>query len=96
MLDFRFGPDFSSTPFMGVGLLTYSLSGQVSIRELSDEVAREDDSRQSVYVALCQSHLPKMDRHSVVSYDQDDGEVASGENFETVVQALSYVRKQVS
>ena len=51
--------------------------GSVSVRELSETVAAEEtgtdppprDKRQSVYVSLHQTHLPKLDRLGIVDYD---------------------------
>lgn len=72
------------------------VDGQLSIRELANRVAdgEDDASRQAVYIALYQSHLPKMDRHNVLHYDQEDGIVTPGENFESLSRALSCVQKQ--
>ena len=51
--------------------------GSMSARELSERIAaRETDQqppprnvRQSAYVSLIQSHLPKLDEHDIVEYD---------------------------
>lgn len=50
-----------------------------SVRELSEQIASEEsgvyppprDARQSVYVSLHQTHLPKLDQHGIVEYDVD-------------------------
>jgi hypothetical protein len=57
--------------------------GRMEVRELSEEVATletgEDppprNKRQSVYVSLHQTHLPKLDKFGIVSYDSDAKEV---------------------
>jgi hypothetical protein len=57
--------------------------GRMDVRELSEEVAAletgEDpppsNKRQSVYVSLHQTHLPKLDKFGIVSYDSDAKEV---------------------
>ena len=53
--------------------------GTVSLRELSEEIARWETGesppprniRESVYNSLHQTHLPKLDRLGVVDYDRD-------------------------
>lgn len=55
----------------------------VSMREVAERVAAwENDTtvsrlssmeRQRVYIALYQSHLPKLDDHGVIEYDRDRG-----------------------
>lgn len=53
--------------------------GTVSLRELSEEIARRETGesppprniRESVYNSLHQTHLPKLDRLGVVDYDRD-------------------------
>lgn len=51
----------------------------LSVRELSEQVAALEtgeeppprNKRQSVYVSLHQTHLPKLDGHGIVEYDSD-------------------------
>ena len=59
--------------------------GPVELRELSERIAAWENGcrperitskeRKRVYAALHQSHLPKMDRAGVVSYDRDRGTI---------------------
>lgn len=57
----------------------HSNSGKATIRELSEHIAavesKEDppprNVRQSVYVSLHQTHLPKLDELGIVDYDTD-------------------------
>jgi hypothetical protein len=59
---------------------------QVSMRDVAEQVAAwendttvealSSDERQRVYIALYQSHLPKLDDAGVLSYDQQRGNVA--------------------
>ncbi|WP_255149276.1 DUF7344 domain-containing protein [Halorarius halobius] len=57
---------------------------ELTVRELSEQVATletdEDpaprDKRQSVYVSLHQTHLPKLDKLGIVAYDSDAKAVA--------------------
>jgi len=61
----------------------------LEVRELSERVAAletgEDppprDKRQSVYVSLHQTHLPKLDDLDVIRYDPDTKEVSLGERI---------------
>jgi hypothetical protein len=58
--------------------------GDMNVRELSEEVAAREtgedppprDKRQSVYVSLHQTHLPKLDELGIVDYDNDSKRVA--------------------
>lgn len=51
----------------------------VSLRELSERIAETEsgespaprDLRESVYNSLHQTHLPKLDRHGIIAYDED-------------------------
>jgi hypothetical protein len=64
----------------------------VTIRELSEQLAAWENGiecaavtpkqRKRVYTALHQTHLPKMDRLGVVSYDNDRGTVALRDHVE--------------
>lgn len=66
--------------------------GQMSVRDLSEQVAAletgEDppprDKRQSVYVSLHQTHLPKLDKHDIVEYDSDSKTVSLRERVREV------------
>lgn len=59
--------------------------GPADMRDITERIAAvENDTtvtqlrsqeRQRVYIALYQSHLPKMDRDGIISYDQDRGVV---------------------
>lgn len=66
--------------------------GSMSLRELSESIATaetgEDPAprnvRQSVYVSLHQTHLPKLDDHDVVEYDTDAKTVTLAEGIDDV------------
>lgn len=72
--------------------------GSVSLREASrtivaheDGVAREDaaeGSTASVCVSLRQTHVPILEAHGVVEYDDAEGVVAPGERSDEVLPAL--------
>ena len=59
--------------------------GPVDMRDVAEQVAAwendvpvrqlSSDERQRVYIALYQSHLPKLDEEGVLDYDQDRGRV---------------------
>lgn len=71
-------------------VLTYlsAVDGSVSLRELSEVVAAEENDkpvdqlgsqeRKRVYVGLYQVHLPKMDDRGFVTYDKDSGIIEAG------------------
>lgn len=50
------------------------------VRDLSEEIAAREtgedppprDKRQSVYVSLLQTHLPKLDQLGIIAYDEDE------------------------
>lgn len=56
------------------------------MRDMAEEIAAWEhdttvrqltsDERQRVYIALYQTHLPKLDDHGVINYDQSRGNVA--------------------
>ncbi|QCJ46472.1 MULTISPECIES: DUF7344 domain-containing protein [Haloprofundus] len=67
-----------------------------SVRALSEHIASiETDSdtpprnvRHSVYVSLCQTHIPKLDDLGIVDYDADAKDVAPGQHTQTVAAYL--------
>lgn len=75
------------------------LDNSVSIRDLAEYVASAESGespppkklRQSVYVSLHQTHLPKLDGLDVVRYDTDDKEVTLGSQAEEVTVYLEVV-----
>lgn len=66
--------------------------GRVGVRELSEAIAAletgEDpppsDKRQSVYVSLHQTHLPKLEEFGIVSYDSEEKEVCLEERVREI------------
>lgn len=66
--------------------------GETPVGELARDVAEDiveestpaEDVQRSVYISLCQSHLPKLDRASIVEYDADVKTVEPGPAFEAV------------
>lgn len=50
------------------------------------------DARQRVYIALYQSHLPKLDSHDVVEYDSEQNLVARGTNAPALEAPLAFER----
>jgi len=74
--------------------------GPVEMRTLAEQVAAWEndttvealasDERQRVYIALYQSHLPKLDKEGVIEYDQSRGVVERGplaEQFDPYLEA---------
>jgi hypothetical protein len=66
--------------------------GQATVRELSEQIASQEtgeappprDTRQSVYVSLHQTHLPKLDTLSIVEYKPDEKDVTLTERIQAV------------
>ena len=67
-----------------------------SVRELAKAVADDvtdpstssADIYDSVYISLCQNHLPKLDSVGLIEYDHDEKTVKRGSNFDEVEQRL--------
>ncbi|MFC7177649.1 DUF7344 domain-containing protein [Halosegnis marinus] len=74
-------------------------AGGLTVRELSERVATMEtgeepaprDKRQSVYVSLHQTHLPKLDRLGIVGYDDADKTVALAERAPEVTVYMEVV-----
>ena len=64
---------------LAIDCLREAEKGRLSVRELAEQVATLEtgqdpaprDKRQSVYVSLHQTHLPKLDQLGIVSYESD-------------------------
>lgn len=54
----------------------------------------DSQERKCVYVALYQTHLPKMDFAGIVEFDEDRSAVERGPRFDDAVAALRSVRAQ--
>jgi len=63
-----------------------AIGGETTVQELASDVARRvsdeetspDDIRDSVYISLCQNHLPKLADAGVVGYDSAEKTVGPG------------------
>jgi len=55
---------------------------------VSDEETSPDDIRDSVYISLCQNHLPKLADAGVVGYDSAEKTVGPGPAFPVVERHL--------
>ncbi|MFP8952577.1 ArsR family transcriptional regulator [Natrialbaceae archaeon A-arb3/5] len=65
------------------------LAEQIAAWENDTEVnALSSDQRKRVYVALYQTHLPKMDDAGIVEYDQDRGLISLSENADLLMMYL--------
>ena len=72
--------------------------GTVTLGELAEQIAAwendtevtalSSDQRKRVYVALYQTHLPKMDDAGIVDYDQDRGLISLADNADLLVLYL--------
>lgn len=54
----------------------------------------ESKERKQVYVALYQTHLPKLDSMDVIEYDQDRGTFERGLKFDSTLSVLQGVADQ--
>jgi hypothetical protein len=86
---------------LSIDCLQEAEDGQLSVRELSEQVAAREtgedppprDKRQSVYVSLHQTHLPKLDDLEIVTYDEDAKTVTLGERIGEVEVFMEVVPK---
>ncbi|WP_254862659.1 DUF7344 domain-containing protein [Halovivax gelatinilyticus] len=72
--------------------------GTVTLGELAEQIAAwendttvaalNSDQRKRVYVALYQTHLPKMDDAGIIDYDQDRGLIELADNADLLVMYL--------
>lgn len=81
-------------------VLSYLLEteGTVTLGELAEQIAAwendtdinalSSDQRKRVYVALYQTHLPKMDDAGIVEYDQDRGLIDLSDNADLLMMYL--------
>lgn len=81
-------------------VLTYLLEadGTVTLGELAEQIAAwendttvnalSSDQRKRVYVALYQTHLPKMDDAGIIEYDQDRGLIDLSDNADLLMMYL--------
>ncbi|MFC3958320.1 DUF7344 domain-containing protein [Halovivax cerinus] len=81
-------------------VLSYLLDceGTVTLSELAEQIAAwendttvdqlNSDQRKRVYVALYQTHLPKMDDAGIIEYDQDRGLIDLSDNADLLVMYL--------
>ncbi|WP_394337282.1 DUF7344 domain-containing protein [Halegenticoccus soli] len=70
----------------------------VTLSELAEQIAAweneievhelSSDQRKRVYVALYQTHLPKMDDAGIIDYDQDRGNITLSENADLLSMYL--------
>ena len=68
---------------------------QITLRYLSEVIAElEDKERKGVYIALYQSHIPKMEDYDVVEHDDRRSVIQRGDNFEQVSEALTCLEPQ--
>ncbi len=69
---------------------------QFALRDLAEQVAYREadkeastDHQQSVYVSLHQTHLPKLDDHNIVKYDDDRKIVSLSDTDNPVIDRLT-------
>ena len=80
------------------------VEGRVDMRGLAEEVAAwehettvdalSSDERQRVYISLYQCHLPKLDEHGIVAYDQSRGVVEPADRLDEFEPYLAIDRQE--
>ncbi|WP_137684077.1 DUF7344 domain-containing protein [Haloarcula mannanilytica] len=73
------------------GMSVSSLGRQVA-RAVADAGTDSDELYDSVYISLCQTHLPKLDAVGLVEYDHDRKQVAPGPRFDAIRQQFEAAR----
>lgn len=86
--------------------LSYLLDneGATSLRQMSENIAGDEsgedppprNKRNSVYISLHQSHLPKLDKVGIVEYDDSSKDVKLRNEVERIIPYLSPARKSIS
>lgn len=71
------------------GSLPVSDLGRAVAREVSDPETDEDDLYDSVYISLCQSHLPRLDAVDLVEYDREEKLVEPGPSLADIDHLLA-------
>lgn len=66
-------------------LLTIELANRVGERAYDSPSAKD---RRAVYLALYHNHIPQLEEADVVAYDESEGTVQPGLNFDSVVRVL--------
>ena len=61
--------------------LSVSALGQQVASIVADAETDSDELYDSVYISLCQTHLPKLDAVGLVEYEQDQKQVCQGPRF---------------
>ncbi|WP_449272120.1 DUF7344 domain-containing protein [Halorubrum lipolyticum] len=83
-------------------LLELASAGEegVSVSELADRLAERDhgagfgsEQRRRIFIALYQSHLPKLEADSVIDRKKNRDYVARGRRFNEVVSTLAQLQK---
>ncbi|EMA32765.1 DUF7344 domain-containing protein [Haloarcula japonica] len=66
------------------GALSVSALGKQVARAVADAEADSDELYDSVYISLCQTHLPKLDAVGLVEYEQNRKRVRQGPRFDAI------------
>ncbi|NLV06000.1 hypothetical protein GOC83_07645 [Haloarcula rubripromontorii] len=64
--------------------LSVSTLGEQVARAVADAETDSDELYDSVYISLCQTHLPKLDAAGLVEYEQDRKRVRQGPRFDAI------------
>lgn len=72
--------------------LAAASDGETTLKQLADDLAAESDgTRNSVYSALYQSHVPKLADAGAIDYDRRSGVLERGPLFQDYLDALKRV-----
>ncbi|EMA01371.1 hypothetical protein SAMN05443574_11210 [Haloarcula vallismortis] len=75
----------------GAAMSVSTLGKQVA-RAVADTEADSDELYDSVYVSLCQTHLPKLDAVGLVEYEQNRKRVRQGPRFSAIREQFEAAR----
>lgn len=70
------------------------LADQIAVAETHDPTpSAYSDEKEHVMISLVHNHLPRLEEHEVVKYDQESQETVRGENFEAVIEYLELLEQ---
>lgn len=72
--------------------VSVSTLGQQVAHTVADAETDSDELYDSVYISLCQTHLPKLDAVGLVEYERDRKRVSQGPRFDAIRDQFEAVR----
>lgn len=74
----------------------YTDNDHLTVRELSESLANlEGSDRKTVYIALYQSHLQKLDEKDVINWSKREGTLERGSNFDPIYRVLTQIQQEL-